>query len=118
VAARVCPICKKKVSARLVVAYSDTLECPNCHSPLRLADSSRITGAFFGLAVGFLVWSYAAPGDGNMGWVMPIVYSFLAYSAAYAIYLMAFGEIETRTADPETMPVEAAAAHGLGGGHH
>jgi hypothetical protein len=102
----------------LVVAYSDSLECPNCHSPLRLADSSRITGAFFGLAVGFLVWSYAAPGDGNMGWVTPIVYSFLAYSVAYVIYLMAFGEIGTRTAEPEALPVAAVAAPGHGGGHH
>jgi hypothetical protein len=118
VAARVCPICKKRIPARLVVAYSDSLDCPNCHSLLRLADSSRITGTFFGLGVGFLVWSYAAPGDGNMGWVMPIVYSFLTYSAAYAIYLMVFGEIGTRTAEPEALPVQAAAAHGHGGGHH
>lgn len=117
-AARVCPNCKKKVSAGLVVAYSDSLECPNCHSPLRLADSSRIVGAFFGLGVGFLVWSYAAPGDGTMGWVMPVVYSFLSYSTAYVIYLMAFGEIGTRVAEPEALPVEVAAAHGHSGGHH
>jgi hypothetical protein len=120
VAARFCPNCKKKVSAGLVVAYSDTLECPNCHSPLRLADSSRIVGAFFGLLVGFLVWSYATPGDGNMGWVLPVVYSFLAYSAAYVIYLMAFGELGSRVVEPEALPVAAAdaAAHGHGGGHH
>ncbi|HUK31808.1 MAG TPA: hypothetical protein VLV89_11885 [Candidatus Acidoferrum sp.] len=117
-AARVCPICKEKIPARMVVAYSDTLECSHCHSPLRLADSSRIVGAFFGLMVGFLVWSYATPSDGNMGWILPIVYSFLAYSAAYLIYLMAFGEIGSRTVEPEALPVAAPAAHGQGGGHH
>ncbi len=114
---RVCPMCQKKVPAGLVVAYSDTLECPHCHSPLRLADSSRILGAFFALAVGLLVWSYTAPGTGNMGWVLPTVYTFLAYSAAYAVYLMATGEVVSRAAEPEPVPVSVAVS-GHGGGHH
>jgi hypothetical protein len=114
-AARVCPMCQKKVPASEVVAYSDTLECPHCHSPLRLADTSRIVGAFFALAVGLLVWSYAAPGIGDLGWALPSVYTFLAYSAAYMIYLMATGELVSRPAEPEAAPVSLA-AHG--GGHH
>jgi hypothetical protein len=110
-------MCQRKVPAGSVVAYSDTLDCPHCHSPLRLADSSRIIGAFFALAVGFLVWGYAMPSIGNMGWVLPAVYTFFAYSVAYAIYLMATGYLVSRPAEPEPMPVEAA-AYGHGGGHH
>jgi hypothetical protein len=110
-------MCQKKVSAGSVVAYSDTLECPHCHSPLRLADSSRIVGAFFALAVGLLVWSYTAPGAGNMSWVLPAVYTFFAYSAAYAIYLMVTGELVSRPAEPELVPA-AVAADGHGGGRH
>ena len=116
-AARVCPMCQRKVAAGLVVAYSDTLECPQCKSPLRLADSSRIIGAFFALAVGLLVWGYFAPGVGNMGWALPAVYAFLAYSVSYAIYLMATGEIVSRPADPTPAAVSSA-AQGHGGGHH
>jgi uncharacterized protein YbaR (Trm112 family) len=117
VAARVCPMCHKKVSAGLVVAYSDTLECPHCQSPLRVADSSRIVGAFFALAVGLLVWTYAAPGDANMGWAMPTVYTFLAYSASYAIYLMITGELVSRPVETEPVSV-LAADHGHVGAHH
>jgi len=117
VAARVCPICQKKVSAGRVVAYSDTLECPHCHSPLRVADSSRILGAFFALAVGLFVWSYTATGNGNMSWVLPVVYTFLAYSAAFMVYLMAAGELVSRPAEPEPVPI-AVPAHGHAGGHH
>jgi hypothetical protein len=116
-AARVCPMCHRKVSAGLVVAYSDTLECPHCNSPLRLADLSRIVGAFFALTVGLLVWSYTAPGTGNMGWALPAVYTFLAYSASYALYLMATGELISRPAEAELVQV-AVVAHGHGGGHH
>lgn len=74
-------------------------------------------GAFFALAVGLLVWSYAAPGIGNMSWVLPTVYTFLAYSGAFAIYLLAFGELVSRPAEAEPVPV-AVDAHGHGGGHH
>jgi uncharacterized protein YbaR (Trm112 family) len=117
VAARICPMCHKKVSAGLVVAHSDTLACPHCQSPLRVADSSRIVGAFFALAVGLLVWSYVAPGNGTMGWALPAVYTFLAYSASYTFYLMATGELVSRPAEPEPALVEVA-AHGHAGGHH
>jgi hypothetical protein len=117
VAARVCPMCQRKVPAGPVVAYSDSLECPYCHSPLRLADSSRIIGAFFALVVGWLVWSYAAPSTENLGWVLPAVYTFLAYSVAYAIYLMATGDLVSRPAEQVHVPV-AAAAHGNDGVHH
>jgi hypothetical protein len=110
-------MCHKKVSAGLVVAYSDTLECPHCNSPLRVADSSRIVGAFFALAVGLLVWSYTTPGTGNMAWALPAVYTFLAYSVSYAIYLMITGELVSRPADVEPVVVEVA-AHGHAGGHH
>jgi hypothetical protein len=117
VAARICPICQSKVPAGSVVAYSDTLECPHCHSPLRVADSSRIIGAFFALAFGWLVWTYAAPPTGIMGWALPAVYTFLAYSVAYATYLMATGDLVSRPSEPDSVPLTAA-AHGNGGGHH
>jgi hypothetical protein len=117
VAVRACPVCQKKVPAGLVVAYSDTLECPNCHSPLRLADSSRIIAAFFALAVGFLVWSYVPTSNQSMGWALAVVYPFLAYSFAYAIYLMAFGDLSSRAAEADPVPV-VVAAHGHSGGHH
>ena len=52
-----------------------------------------------------------------MGWALPAVYSFLAYSVAYAFYLMATGDLVSRPAEAEPMPVTAD-AHGNGGGHH
>lgn len=116
-AIRICPHCLKKVPAGLVVAYTDQLVCPHCHSAITVGVPSRVIGAFIGLGVGELVWSFVQPMSGEAGWVMPVVYAFLAYSVAYTLYLMATADLVMRPVEAEPAPV-AADAHGHGGGHH
>lgn len=116
-AIRVCPHCLKKVPAGPVVAYTDKLECPHCHSAITVGVPSRVIGAFIGLGVGELVWKFVQPMGGEAGWVLPVLYAFLSYSVVYALYLMATADLVMRPVEAEPAPV-AEVAHGHGGGHH
>lgn len=117
---RECPQCMNKVPATEVAAYSDKIECPHCHALLTVVLPSRVIGAFIGLGVGWLVYSWASNSlTGEAAWVLPTVYAFLAYSLIYALYLMTTADLVMCKADPEAVPIEvSAAAHGHGGGHH
>ncbi len=120
-AMRECPQCGKKVPATRVVACTDKLECPNCEATLTVALPSRVIGAFIGLGVGWLVYSWARnAATGEMVWVVPALYSFLAYSLVYAVYLMTTADLIRRQVEPEAVApaVTPAAAHGDAGGHH
>lgn len=116
-AIRVCPHCLRKVPAGPVVAYTDKLECPHCHSAITVGVPSRVIGAFIGLGVSELVWKFVQPMGGEAGWVLPVLYAFLSYSVVYTLYLMATADLVMRPVEAEPAPV-AAAAHGHGGGHH
>ncbi|HXN65888.1 MAG TPA: hypothetical protein VN862_11185 [Candidatus Acidoferrales bacterium] len=119
-AIRICPKCGKQVPATAVVAYSDTLVCPHCHSPLRVSDVSRIIGAFIALAVGALVWRWSRGMPPELPWFGPEVHAFLAYSFAYAGFLMATADLSMRALEAAPEPL-GASAHGHGpastGGH-
>ena len=116
-AIRICPHCLKKVPAGPVVAYTDRLECPHCHSPITVGVPSRVIGAFIGLGIGELVWKYVQPMGGEAGWVLPALYAFLAYSVVYTLYLMATADLVMRPVESEPAAV-VADAHGHGAGHH
>jgi hypothetical protein len=121
VAMRECPQCGKKVPATAVVAYTDRIECPHCRALLTVALPSRVIGAFIGLGAGWLVYSWTQGAlTGEAAWVLPTVYSFLAYSIVYTVYVMTTADMVRREAEPEAaVPVVTpAAAHGGGGGHH
>lgn len=118
-AIRICPHCGKHVPATATVAYSDTLVCPHCHSPLRVSDASRIIGAFLALAVGALVWRLTHTLHGLLDWVTPELYAFLAYSFTFAIFLMATADLSMRHVEAAPEPL-AASSHGHTphAGHH
>jgi len=116
-AIRVCPQCKNQLSAGQVVAYSDRIECPRCGATLRVADTSRIVGAFLALAVGLLVWRAAQGSGGYLSWLLPEVYSFLAFSFVYLFYLMFAANLASRPPDP-VAPVVADSHGHAPSGHH
>jgi hypothetical protein len=116
VAIRLCPHCSRKVPAGDVVAYTDTLECPHCETPLTVALPSRVIGGFVALGVGWLVWIFSRPMSGEAGWILPTVYTFLAYSATYALYIMATADLVRRPVDAEPVPITTA-PHVHGGAH-
>jgi hypothetical protein len=118
VAIRVCPQCLKKVPADPVVAYTDKLVCPHCQSPITVGFPSRFIGGFIALGVGWLVWIFSRNNiSGEAGWVVPTVYTFLAYSFTYTLYLMATADLVRRPEDAEPAPI-AHDSHGHTASHH
>lgn len=115
-AIRVCPHCLKKVSPGPVVGYSDKLVCPHCNTPLAVSLPSRVIGGFIALGVGWLVWSYTRNMGGEARWVLPVLYTFLAYSVTYTIYLMATADLVKRPVEAEPAPISDV-SHAHGGGH-
>ncbi len=116
-AIRLCPQCLKTVPAGPVVAFSDSLVCPHCQAPLRVSDANKTIGGFLALGVGWLVWDLTREMTGPLGWALPAVYAFLAYSVSYALYLMFTADLVMRPQDAE--PATAVLdAHSAGGGHH
>ena len=112
---RICPKCSKQVPATLAVAFSERVECPHCNSALRASDATRIIGAFIGLLVGFVVWKYTRGPSGDLAWLLPEVYAFLAYSFAYAAYVMVTADLVLRPVEVVEVVVVEAAPHGA---HH
>lgn len=117
-AMRICPQCSKQVPATLAVAFSETVECPHCQAALRASDATRILGAFFGLLVGYLVWRLTYGPSGNLAWLLPEVYGFLAYSFAYAIYVMITADLVVRPVEVVEVVVEVAGHGAPHGAHH
>lgn len=113
---RACPQCRNRLTAGQIVAYSDSLECPHCGATLRVSDGSRIIGAFLGLAVGLLVWRATQGSGGFMSWLLPEVYSILAFSFSYTFYLMFAANVVAR--QPDLIAPVTADAHGHAPAHH
>ena len=121
-ASRVCPKCNAHVSAGAVAAFSDGIECPNCHTRLEVNPAGRMLASWAGLAAGYLAWRITRGGPGPLGGSLPLLYSLLAFGVVSALATMLAGDLRIA---PELPPVEAAPAashghdaHGHGGGHH
>ncbi len=113
-AARICPLCLRKVPAGPVAAYSNELERPGCKARLEISPGSRLIATWAGLAGGAVVWHLAARADGILGWVVPIVYAFLAFSVVSPLVLMLIADLRVKkeeppAAEPHPMAHEAPA---------
>jgi hypothetical protein len=104
------------ISPTQVVAYSYGLECPNCKSRLTVWDGSRLLAGFAGILAGVLAWQLTSERvEDFLGWTLPVLFSFLAFGAVSALFLMFTADLRFA---PEP-PVAADAGHGShGGGHH
>jgi len=116
VAARQCPNCLAMLPAGSVVAYSNDLKCPGCGKPLEISGLSRNIAAFAGLAAGAIVFFAASVHysyEGNaLGWVLPIVFSYLALSVVALVALIVLADLRMKSED-EALAVahEAPATH-------
>ena len=117
-AIRTCPICMAKVPPGHVVAYSDGMECPGCKAQLEVSGGSRILATTGGVLAGALVWRLTQDASGTLGWVLPMVYAFLAFSAIAPLFLMATADLRVKPAVPVAEPEPAAAGHGHARSHH
>ena len=120
-AIRRCPNCLTVVPAGTVAAHSYDLACPGCQRPLEIAGVSRNLAVAAGLAAGAAVYYFAAKRSGGemLGWLLPLVYSFLALSIVALLALMITADLRLKAV--EDLPIAAHAAEpaaGHGGSHH
>ncbi len=120
-AARVCPHCNAKLSGTEVAAYSDGMECPNCHTILEVGDGGRYIASTLGFVAAVLVYraerGIGGPGGGQLlGAVLPIVYAYLTLSVISPLVLMSLAEL--RKAPPAPQPIAAAGAGAHDAGRH
>jgi hypothetical protein len=102
-----------KNPAAAVAAYSDTLVCRQCGKPLEVARVSVLISSTAGLLAGFLVYRLTRNSPVLLGWVLPMVYSILAWAIASPLLLMFTADLRYRveTQSYETAPGVAAPAH-------
>ncbi len=117
-AIRKCPQCLTVVPAAQVAAYSDSIECPRCKKLLEVSAASRYLATSAGLVAGVLVWRWMSHSGGMLGWVLPVVYAFLAFSVVAPIVLMLTADLRNKPAEPVVEPAAAAAGHGPSGSQH
>ncbi len=117
-AIRTCPLCLAKVPAARVVAYSDGMECPGCKAQLEVSSASRMIATTLGLLAGALVWRLTRGSGGMLGWVLPMVYAFLAMSVVAPLFLMVTADLRIKSVEPLAEPATPAAGHGHSGGRH
>lgn len=120
-AIRKCPYCLTVAPAGEVVAYSNDLVCAGCRRPLEISPLSRNLAVAAGLAAGAAIYSLASkPAAGGMlGWVLPLVYGFLALSAVAPLVLMLSADLRLKSAEapPAATHEQHPASHGAGALH-
>jgi hypothetical protein len=103
------------VPAGEIVAYSNNLVCPNCQKPLEISDSSRNLAAFAALAAGALVWWLASArfsqDTSALGWILPVVYSYLALSIVAPLALILLADLRLKSAEALPVSHEIPAPH-------
>ena len=122
-AVRKCPYCLAVVTAGRTTAFSNDLECPGCHRPLEISPISRHISVWAGLAAGAGVWYWASrPENGgeSLGWALPVVYAFLAFSIVAPVILMLTGDLRLKPVDaaPQASVHEVDAGHATSVSHH
>ncbi|MGH9774423.1 MAG: hypothetical protein ACRD50_05685 [Candidatus Acidiferrales bacterium] len=108
-AARKCPMCFAVVPAGKVLAFSNDLECPGCARPLKIARASRHIAIFVGLVAGVFVWRFTRADSGALGWVLPIVYAYLAMSVVATLILIVTADLRLKSLDAGYAPAPSSA---------
>jgi hypothetical protein len=103
------------VPAGEVLALSDGMECPHCHTRIQVVSGSRMIAVWVGLAAGWLVWRLTRDLGGPLGDVLPELYAVLAFGIVSPIVLAFSAALELT---PATPAADAAPASSHGGGHH
>jgi hypothetical protein len=101
VAARQCPNCLAMIPAQKITAYSEDLSCPGCKTSLEISGLSRNLASFVGLIAGAAVWwrasEYYARHVSALGWVLSIVFGYLALSIVAPLVLMLTADLRLKS---------------------
>jgi hypothetical protein len=113
--ARKCPNCFAAAPRTKLLVYSNNFECPSCQSPLEISGWSRNISAFVGLIVAALVWkvssAHYALHPGALGWLFPVLFSYLAYSIAAPLVLISTGDLRFPPSESAPGAAESSPAH-------
>src|SRR5262249_59328637 len=91
-------------AAGQVVAYSNEIHCPGCRSPLEVSSGTRVLSTLAGLMAGAIAWNLSRGSSGMLSWILPIVYTFLAFSGVAAVFLMMTAVLLAKPAEPPLQP--------------
>jgi hypothetical protein len=101
------------VPAAEIAAHSYDLTCPGCQRPLEISDFSRNLASFGALAAAALVWGLATERFSRdasaLGWIMPILYSYLTLSVVAPLLLILLADLRLSSEAPAPVIQEAAA---------
>jgi len=93
---RACPLCFVKLPRTSVLARSDELVCPSCHTPLELSRSSRVLGGVVGLIAAYVGVQLALGAGPSTAWVLPVVAAVLGYGFGSALLLYFVSDVTVR----------------------
>ena len=118
-AVRICPHCKAEISAPEAAARSNDILCPKCGTRLEVAPGSRTISSLAGLAAGAIALRLCSGSTGELGAVLPTLYSFLAFGVVSTLVLLLTANLRNAPAAPALEPAQASGSAGhSGGGHH
>jgi hypothetical protein len=113
--ARQCPNCLAFVPPGLIVAHSYDLVCPSCRHPLEISTLSQNLSAFAGLVAGAIVWwlagAHYSRQSGALGWVLPLLFSYLAFSVMAPLALILTADLKLKPLDSIAFQYEAPPSH-------
>lgn len=113
--ARQCPNCFAFVPPGQIVAYSYDLVCPSCRHPLEISALSQNLSAFAGLVAGGVVWWLASAHysgqHGALGWVLPLLLSYLAFSVVAPLALIFTADLKLKSLDSIVLEYEPSPSH-------
>ena len=115
-AIRKCPQCLHVVSPGVAAAYSDSIECAQCKTPLEVATVTRMIAIWAGLAIGVVTWMSMRKG-GTFGWALTVLLPFLAFAAASAFITMMTADLRKREVIATPEPASDSQGHGGHGDH-
>ena len=112
-----CPQCSNVLPATLAVAFSDGVECPNCHARIEVTNGGRMIAITVALVAAWLVWHVTRDSSGILGFVLPELYAVLTFGVVSPLVLMFTAGLRPAPVAPVYAPAPAG-GHGHGGGHH
>jgi len=98
---RTCPLCFVKLPQASVVARSDELVCPSCHSALEVSRHSRVVAALLGVVAAYAAVAGALVEMPRAAWVLAVVAAVLAYGVVSALFLYFVSDLVIRPSQPE-----------------
>jgi hypothetical protein len=113
--ARQCPNCFAFLPAGQIVADSYDLVCPNCQHALEISALSQNLSAFAGLVAGGIVWwlanAHYSQQPGALGWVLPVLFSYLAFSVVAPLVLSLTADLDLKPLDSIVLQYEPSPSH-------